>query len=315
LVCYKPGGDTFLTSSADEAVFDSLVVSQMAMESSYQSLDAYLACAASRRSDGSTKTSPFSLCGQLYASNDRTGDDSRTASAFGADISYSDRRKTKRRGAQIDLGFKVGGTFAVGLTGGYGHSETILSSGSGIDINGHNAGAYAEFGSANGLYAGVMAKRDWIDVRFGNGELVPVVRFDGRSDTLDGKVGFRAGRLAGATLDANVGLSYVRTKLDDYTAGNINFDNSKFESLRGRVGARLTWDGNFAPFIDAKLFKEFRGDSEVGIGSGTLLDGIDSRGRGTWGRIEAGLAGNGMLSAWVDVGDVKGWGVRAGFRF
>jgi len=311
----QTGGDTFLVSTVDEAVFDTLVVSQMAMEASYQSLDAYLACAASRRSDASTKTSPFSLCGQLFASNDRTGDNGLVSTAFGTNLTYSDRRKTKRRGAQIDLGFKVGGTFAVGLTGGYGHSETMLSSGTDIDINGHNVGAYAEFGAETGLYAGVLAKLDRFDVRFGNGEIIPLVRVDGRSKAIDGKVGFRVGQFAGAKLDANVGLSYVSTRLDDFNTGNISFDNSKFESLRGRAGARLTWDGNFAPFIDAKVYREFRGDSDVGIGSGLLSDTLDSRGRGTWGRIEAGVAGNGMLSAWVDVGDVKGWGVRAGFRF
>lgn len=311
----QTGGDTFLFSTVDEAVFDSLVVSQMAMEHSYQSIDAHNACSASRRSRDDSKTSPFSLCGQLYASNDRTGDDDRIESAFGTNLSFSDRRKTKRRGAQVELGFEVGESFEVGLTGGYGHSETSLSSGSDVDIEGHNVGVYAEFGSNSGFYAGAMAKRDRFDVRFGNGAIIPIVRFDGRGTTVDGEIGYRAMRLAGAALDANVGLSWVRTRLDDFSAGNINFDNDKFTSLRGRVGARLTWDGAIAPFIDAKLFNEFEGDNDVGIGSGLLLDRIDGRGRGTWGRIEAGVAGNGMLSVWADVGDVKGWGVRAGFRF
>lgn len=311
----QTGGDTFLVSSADEAVFDSLVVSQMAMEASYQSIDAHIACSAARRSGVDTDNSPLSLCGQLYASNDRSGDNGLAASAFGTNLSYSDRRKTERRGAQVEVGFKAGGSFEIGLTGGYGHSETSLSSGSDIDMDGHNVGVYAEFGSSSGLYAGVMAKRDRFKGRFSNDAIIPLVRLKGRSTSVDGEVGFRAGRVAGASFDANVGLSYVRTRLNDYTTGNINFDNSKFDSLRGRVGARLTWDGSIAPFIDAKLFNEFRGDSDVVLGSGSLVDTLYSRGRGTWGRLEAGLAGNGMLSAWVDVGDVKGWGVRAGFRF
>lgn len=311
----QTGGDTFLVSTPGAGVFDSLVVSQMGMEASYQSIDAHIACAAARRSGTDTDGSPFSLCGQLYSSNDRTGDNGLSSTAFGTNLTYSDRRKTKREGAQVELGFKAGGNFEIGLTGGYGHSDTQLSSGSDIDMDGHNVGIYAEFGSSKGLYAGVMAKRDRFKGRFSNDDIIPLVRLKGRSTAVDGEVGFRAGRVAGAAFDAQVGLSYVRTRLNDFTTGNINFDNSKFDSLRGRAGARLTWDGAIAPFIDAKVFKEFRGDSDVIIGSGSLTDSIYSRGRGTWGRLEAGVAGNGMLSAWVDLGDVKGWGVRAGFRF
>ena len=310
----QTGGDTFLVSSVDEVVFDSLTVNQMAKETAYQSIDAHISCSASRRSRGDVDSSPFSLCGQLYASNDRVGGN-RTVSAFGTGLDFSDRRKTERRGAQLEAGFKVGGNFEVGLTAGYTHAETDMRSGSNIDIEGNNVGAYAQFGNDSGLYASVMGQRGRFDVRFGNGDIIPLVRFDGRTTSVDGEVGFRAGRLVGAALDAHVGLAWVRARLDDFTTGNINFDNEKFTSYRGRAGARLTFDGAFAPFIDGKVFHEFKGDGDVNIGSGSFLDRIDGRGRGTWGRIEAGVAGNGMLSAWVDVGDVKGWGVRAGFRF
>ena len=310
----QTGGDTFLVSTVDEAVFDSLAVNQMSKETAYQSIDAHVACSASRRSRGDAESSPFSLCGQLYASNDRVGGN-RTASAFGTSLDFNDRRKTERRGAQLEAGFKAGGNFEIGLTAGYTHAETDMRSGSGIDIDGHNVGVYAQFGSDSGLYAGVMGQRGRFDVRFGNGDIIPLVTFDGRTTSVDGEVGFRAGRLVGAALDAHVGLSWVRTRLDDFTTGNINFDNDKFNSYRGRAGARLTFDGAYAPFIDGKVYHEFKGDGDVNLGSGSLLDRIDGRGRGTWGRIEAGVAGAGMLSAWVDVGDVKGWGVRAGFRF
>ena len=311
----QTGGDTFLVSNPDEVVFDSLVVSQMAMEASYQSIDAHIACSASRRSRADTDTSPLSLCGQFYASNDRTGNNGLTSTAFGTNLTFSDRRKTERKGAQLEVGFKVGSSFEVGLTGGYGKSETNLASGSDIDMDGNHVGAYAQFGSNTGLYAGVMAKRDRFKGNFSNDAIVPLVRLKGRSTAIDGEVGFRVGQVVGAAFDAHVGLSYVRTRLNDFTTGNVSFDNSKFDSLRGRAGARLTWDGAIAPFIDAKVFNEFRGDSDVRLGNGSLLDMITTEGRGTWGRLEAGLAGNGMISAWVDLGDVKGWGVRAGFRF
>lgn len=90
-------------------------------------------------------------------------------------------------------------------------------------------------------------------------------------------------------------------------------------SMRGRIGARLGWSGMLAPYVEAKLFHEFKGDSDVEVGSGSLIDRIEGRGRGTWARLEGGLgagAGGGPLfSAWMDLGDVKGWGLRGGFRF
>lgn len=55
------------------------------------------------------------------------------------------------------------------------------------------------------------------------------------------------------------------------------------------------------------------------VRSGAAVDAFERRGRGTWGRLEAGIdagAGGGpLLSVWGDFGDVKGLGIRAGFRF
>ena len=49
---------------------------------------------------------------------------------------------------------------------------------------------------------------------------------------------------------------------------------------------------------------------------GSQFDTIDGRGRGTWARLGASLGGKGpLLSVYGDFGDVKGWGVRGGFRF
>ena len=123
----------------------------------------------------------------------------------------------------------------------------------------------------------------------------------------------------GAMLDLNAGLSYVHSRIGGYDAGLISFDNGRVKSLRGRLGARMTWSGHLGPFVDAKLMHEFDGDSRTRVGSGTLFDTFNGRGRGTWARIEGGLAGGPgggpLLSAWADLGDVRGWGIRAGYRF
>ena len=74
-----------------------------------------------------------------------------------------------------------------------------------------------------------------------------------------------------------------------------------------------------APYVGATLFHEFGNDEEITLTSGPLTDVIERRGRGTWTRLEAGLGGGAgggpLLSVWTDLGDVKGWGLRAGFRF
>jgi hypothetical protein len=130
-----------------------------------------------------------------------------------------------------------------------------------------------------------------------NGSTIPLVRPDGRSTTIDGEVGYRTPGL-GATVDINAGLTNVRTRLDDFTTGNIAFDNDSTRSLRGRLGARLAWAGDLAPFVDGKVYHEFNGDSDVGIASGSFSDSIEGRGRGTWGRNEAGLGGRILASGW-----------------
>ena len=119
----------------------------------------------------------------------------------------------------------------------------------------------------------------------------------------------------GATIDLNAGLSWVKSKVDDFTAGFITFDNDSRTSLRGRLGVRASWAGSLAPFIDAKVLHEFKGNDTIGVGNGAIVDSIDAHGRGTWGRIEAGIAGNGMVSLWGEFGNVKGWGAKVGFRF
>lgn len=123
----------------------------------------------------------------------------------------------------------------------------------------------------------------------------------------------------GAMLDLNTGVTYVHTKMGNFNAGFIAFDDGRTHSFRGHLAARMSWPGGLGPFIEAKLLHEFEGDSRIRVASGTLFDQLDSRGRGTWGRIEGGLAGDAdggpLLSAWADVGDVRGWGFRAGYRF
>ena len=313
----QTGGDTFLVSTVDDAVFDGVLVGRMAQDMWYQSADTYTDYAAARRTEGgATRSSPVGIWAQLYGSQERYGNRNVSFTAFGTSLTASERLKTRRRGAQAGIDFGVGGVFVLGITGGYEHAKANSAFGSAFDVEGYNYGAYAQFGGASGLYAGVLAKRDDYDIRLSNGVLIPLVRPDGRSTGVEGELGFRGGT-SGMTFDFGGGLSYVRTKLDDFTTGNIAFDSDRTTSVRGRLGGRLGFiTGGLAPYVDAKVYHEFKGDTGVTIGSGSQFDTINGRGRGTWARLAAGLGGKGpLLSVYGDFGDVKGWGVRGGFRF
>jgi hypothetical protein len=313
------GADTFLASRPDAAIFDLVTLARFGSDLWYQSSDAHLSCAAARRNAfGLAGRSPLSICGQAYYSEDRTGHGNRMGTVFNTPLTYSDQFKTRRWGAQLDVGYRPSNSLEFGVTGGYGQSNANLSSGSDFEARGYNVGLYAEYGMATGLYGGLLVKHDVSKLRFSNPLIVDLVRPQVKSTGIDGEVGWRTPTM-GAMLDLNAGLSHVRTKMDDFDAGFIAFEDGRTKSLRGRVGARMTWTGNLGPFVEAKLFHEFDGDSSYRVGSGALIDRLAGPGRGTWGRLEGGLAGGAvggpLLSAWIDVGNVRGWGVRAGYRF
>lgn len=314
------GVDAFVVSSPNQAIFDVGLLGSIAQDLWYQSADAHLACAASRKNDfGSDRKSNVSLCGQLYTGHDRYGDSNNKATIFDTTLNYSDRMKTRRRGAQLDLGYQVNGRLTIGLTAGYAHAKSSSAgSGTDLDVEGYNLGLFAQYGSKLGLYGSILAKWDRFDTRIVNETSIELVRPDGRSFGVDGELGWRTMSF-GPMFDLYAGLSHVRTRLDDFTTGLIDFDPERMTSTRGRLGARLGMTGSWAPFIDAKLLHEFRGDSDIRVSSGAFADSFERHGRGTWARFEAGIGGGAgggpLLSAWGEFGDVKGWGVRAGFRF
>lgn len=314
------GGDVFLVSRPDEAVFDQLFVGRVANDIWYQSAEAYQAYAMSRRIDyGNPRKGPVGIWGQLYGSTERFGNRNRSVSLFSTNLTTSNRFETDRKGAQAGLDFGVQ-NFVIGVTAGYEHAKGDSDFGTNIDAEGYNYGAYAQFGAQQGPYAGLLIKRDDYDIRLVNSSVGALaISPDGRSTGIDGEVGFRFGNPGGINFDLGAGLSYVRNRVEDYSFGNVDFDNDRFTSKRGRIQARASFAGTLAPFVDAKLFHEFSNNNELTISSGTLSSTVDDAKRGTWGRLEAGLGGGAgggpLLSGWVDLGDVKGYGVRGGFRF
>jgi hypothetical protein len=67
------------------------------------------------------------------------------------------------------------------------------------------------------------------------------------------------------------------------------------------------------------VYREFNGRRNVALFDGLNSYDLGSNGKGTWARLEAGISSNGgpgpLVAAWADLGDKKGFGIRAGFRF
>jgi hypothetical protein len=74
-----------------------------------------------------------------------------------------------------------------------------------------------------------------------------------------------------------------------------------------------------APYVSASVIREFNGDGKITLFDGGDQFNLDTNGKGTWVRVEAGLSGNDgpgpILAAWGDVGDRKALGLRGGWRF
>jgi hypothetical protein len=310
----------YLVSNPDVAIFDISTFNNLAQDLWFQSADAFAqASAAIRNGLGTERKRRVSLWGLAYGGKDRYGENDRTRIVFGTNLTYSDRLETTRRGAQAGVDFQPRPNVAVGVTGGYEQAEADLASGTEMRAKGYNFGAYVQFIAETGVFGGLLAKRDQYDMKLGNGALISQVRPDGTSTGVEAELGYRTSHF-GPTLEIGGAAGYARTSVDDFETGNLAFDNSTLANVRARVGARVMFGGALAPFFGAKLLHEARRDTEVQVRSGAVINStLAGEGRGTWGRLEAGLAGGTrggpLLSVWTDVGDVKGFGLAGGFRF
>lgn len=313
------GADYFLSSVPNVAAVEPVVVGDMATNLWYQSADIYSNYAALRRSDlGVNRTSNWGFWGQAYYAQDK--DDDQDVSVFGVDFAV-DRVKTKRYGFQAGLDYLMGNSAVLGITGGYERAKAdVRNSAADFKAEGWNAGAYAMFGGASGFYGDFLVKYDRANLEFGSPLFATMTDDpDITSSGARGQAGYRFGS-GSMSFDLGAGLAYVTSKIDDFAVGAIDFDFDRVHSLRGDLSARATFGtGAFAPFIEGRLFHEFGKDRDLTLVSGTAVNTINGEGRGTWGRLEAGIGAQNssgpILAAWGDFGDLTGWGVKAGWRF
>ena len=319
LALVQTGQDFFLTATPDLAAIEPVLISELASSLWYQSADIYSNYSALRRTDlDAGLRSGLGLWGQAYFGRDKTHGD-QDISLFDTDF-VIDRVETKRRGVQLGVDYLLVGSFVFGVTGGYERAQAdVANSVTEWEAKGYNLGAYAIVGNGYGLYGGLLVKQDWADVEFGN-PLFAGVNGDPdiKSFGAEAEVGYRW-QSGSMNFDLGAGLAHVNSKIDKFDVGAIGFDFDRVKSLRGRLGARIGFgSGMFAPFIDAKLYHEFKDRRELRLVSGTVSETIEGSGRGTWGRLEAGIgAQNGsgpILAAWGDFGDVRGFGLKAGWR-
>jgi outer membrane autotransporter protein len=313
------GQDYFLSSAPNIAAVEPVVIGDMASNLWYQSADIYSNYAALRRTDlGVNRTSNLGFWGQGYWGQDK--DHGQDVSPFGANFTVG-RVENKRWGIQAGVDYLIGTGAVLGVTGGYERVKSdVRNSASDFKAHGWNAGAYAMFGGGAGFYGDFLVKYDDADLKFSNPLFVGVTGNPKlKSWGAQGQAGYRF--VSGAmNFDLGAGLAYVRSKIDDFAVGAIAFDFERIKSTRGDLSARAEFgNGAFVPFVEAKLFHEFNRNRNLTLASGGASDTIDGEGRGTWGRIEAGIgAHNGsgpILAAWGELGDVKGFGVKAGWRF
>jgi hypothetical protein len=317
----QSGGNFYLYAAPSAIALQPLAVANVTQDMWHQSADILSAYMESRGTDGAGgRTNGLGVWGQAYVSSDRYGGRD-TQTVFGGAVDVDNRVKTDRQGLQAGIDFRPSdGQFIVGVMGGYQKAKAdTRSSNGGIRAHGYNVGAYAHVGDATGLYGNVLVKADWNNVRLPNSAFDTADgRPNSRSIGAEGEVGMRWER-GSTSFDVGGQLAYVRTTIDGFSAQAIDYDFGHSDSVRGRLNAEATFGGRLAPFVSAKLFHEFDGSSKLRLTSGTEFDHVDGEGRGTWARLEGGVGakkGPGpLVAAWAEVGDVRGLGLRAGYRF
>jgi outer membrane autotransporter protein len=249
-------------------------------------------------------------------SRDRIGSRNDSQSVFGGDTVVNQHAQTRRKGIQVGADRNFGGG-VLGVTAGWQKADAeVREAITDVDGKGYNVGAYAILGSATGLYGGLLVKYDRNTLEMDNDVLNAVGKLTSKSVGVEGEFGYRI-PIGSSTLDLGAGLAMVRTKIEDFSLANIDYDYRTAKTLRGRLGARF--ESAVGVFLDTKLFHDFRDDNDLVMRSGSESDTLEANGKGTWFRAELGYGkpGNaGPIGAlWVNAGDVHGFGAKLGYRF
>jgi hypothetical protein len=309
------GADYFLLASAAPSLGELAGLGLEGLDLWYQSFD-IARDGIFNRNAAAKEGHKLSIWGQAYANRDKYGSRHVSDTVLGSPITYSGRIHNSAEGVQAGIDYNFGPA-VIGVTAGYEHNDADIGQASISKAKGYNFGAYALVGGPAGFYGGLTVKRDNYSLHYANSVRGFALRPDAYSTGVDGEAGYR-GSAGNLRFEARTGLSYVSTDVDKFSVDAIDFEVENVKSLRGRIGGRLIVPGLQGAYFDGTLLHEFKGDSSVTASSGGTSDSFGAPGRGTWGRVEAGIGGDGsrvQLSAFATVGDVQGVGIRGGFRF
>ena len=306
----RRGQDFFLVTLLDpDNAFVPLAATGLIREMWYQSADEVFA----NTLVPSDKVG-LSVWGNVYGGQRQTGE-TNSQTVNGVQYDADNNIEIDRLGVQAGVGYGFG-MARIGLTGGY---EQAAGEGDGeFDASGFNIGLYGQYGGLTGFHAEALFKHDSYDVEFDG--LFDGNDVDGDSTGFDIAGGYRFAVGIVPSLDVHAGLSHVWSDLDDVEAYGFGYEFDKLTSTRGRLGVRGNFGGVYNPYLGATIYREFDGDGDVTINQGAFASDLNSTGKGTWARLEGGIGGTGgtyglNLAGWVDVGDTRGVGLRAGFRF
>ncbi|WP_118856805.1 autotransporter outer membrane beta-barrel domain-containing protein [Sphingomonas mesophila] len=304
------GNDYFLVTLLDpETAFVPLAATGLVREMWYQSADEVFA-----HTLAPTAKLGLSVWAQAYGSQRRTGMTNNQV-VNGVQYDADNNIEIDRYGFQGGVGYGFG-VAEVGLTGGYANAQ---ANGDGeFNADGWNIGLYGRYGALTGFHAEALFKHDSYDMSFDG--LFDGNDGDASSTGVDGSIGYRLPVGVVPSIDIYAGLSHVWSDMDGVSAFGFDYDFDDMTSTRGRLGVRGNFGGLYNPYLSGAVYHEFSGDGDVTITQGAFSDSLSSTGKGTWARLEGGLAGGkgtyGMnVAGWVDLGDTRGAGIRAGIRF
>ena len=143
------GTAIYLLALPNSTAYRPLVLGELGEDLWHQSAGATL---SQTRSMNPAQAKGFGFWGQLYASNDRSGERVNAAS-FGTDTVIDERTKSNRFGVQLGADVPISDNARAGMTLGYEKSDSdFRSSGGGLDLEAYNIGAYLSFGRESGFY-------------------------------------------------------------------------------------------------------------------------------------------------------------------
>jgi outer membrane autotransporter protein len=176
-------------------------------------------------------------------------------------------------GLTFGVDYRVSPNFAIGLTGGYAHTNADLVNNGGLDVNGGTIGAYAT-GFAGGFY--VDAAAFGVFNGYDSHRTALLGTASGNTDGQDFNALVEAGydwKRGGLTIGPLASFQYTYVGLDSFTEHGslapLNFNNQNAESTRTALGAKASYDWHVGhvvvkPELRAAWQHEF-GDTDYSI--------------------------------------------------